>query len=56
MRITWHDDTSVDVYFYGKGKDKAQVALQHNMLAGAKDVERARANWKGALERLSRVL
>ena len=56
MRITWTDETTVEVYFVGKGPGKTQVAVQHNKLAGAMDVERARANWKAALNRLSKFL
>ena len=56
MRITWPDDTSVDVYFVSKGQRKSQVAVQHNKLASAKQVERARARWKAALNRLSNFL
>lgn len=56
MRITWPDKTSVDVYFYSKGPRKTQVAVQHNKLSGAADVDRARADWKSALDRLSKLL
>jgi hypothetical protein len=56
MRITWPDGTSVELYFVGKGPGKSQVAVQHSKLASAKDVERVRANWKAALERLSNAL
>lgn len=55
MRITWPDSTSVDVYFYKKGPGKSQVAVQHNKLACAKDLERVRATWKAALDRLSKI-
>ncbi|MGH7908324.1 MAG: hypothetical protein ACRENW_00565 [Thermodesulfobacteriota bacterium] len=56
LRITWPDNTTVDVYFYGKGPGKSQVAVQHNKLASAKDVERVRARWKAALDRLSKTI
>ena len=56
MRITWPDGTAVDVYFYSKGPGKSQVAVQHNKLAAAKEVERARASWKAALDRLSTTI
>ena len=55
MRITWPDSTSVEVYFYRKGPGKSQVAVQHSKLARAKDVERVRASWKAALDRLSKT-
>ena len=56
MRITWGDGTSVDVNFYGKGDSKSQVAIQHNKLAGAQQVEKAKSHWKAALGRLEKSL
>jgi hypothetical protein len=56
MRITWHDGTHVDVYFYNKGAAKSQVAVQHGKLADSKQVELARSRWKAALDRLSGAL
>lgn len=57
MRITWTDGTtSVEVNFYAKGKAKSQVTVQHRKLAGADEVERMRAYWGEALERLAKVL
>jgi hypothetical protein len=56
MRITWPDKTSVDVYFYSKGPRKTQIAVQHNKLPSAAAVDRARAEWKSALNRLSKLL
>lgn len=56
MRITWPDETSVELYFVGKGPGKSQVAVQHSKLASAKQVERFRAKWKAALDRLSKMV
>jgi hypothetical protein len=56
MRITWPDNTSVELYFTGKAPDKSQVAVQHSKLAKAADVERSRVYWKAALDRLSKSL
>ncbi len=56
MRITWKDDTNVEVYFCSKGASTSQVAVQHSKLARLALVERTRSQWKAALERLSRVL
>ena len=48
MRITWVDGkTNVDVGFHPKGPKKSTVAVQHDKLASAKDVERKRAYWAG---------
>ena len=56
IRITWPDNTHIDVYFYSKSKTKSQVAVQHSKLGSSAQVERARSRWKVALERLSDVL
>jgi hypothetical protein len=56
MRITWSDDTHVDVYFYSKGATRSQAAVQHTKLASSAQVERMRSRWKAALDRLSEVL
>jgi hypothetical protein len=56
MRITWSDGTHVDVYFYEKGGQKSQAAVQHSKLDSPAQVERTRSHWKAALERLSLLL
>ena len=53
MRITWVDGkTNVDVGFTPKGARKSTVAVQHDKLASAKDVERKRAYWAKSLDKL----
>lgn len=56
MRITWNDNTSVEVNFYSKGVSKNQVAVQHSKLDDLTQVERTRSRWKTALDRLSSML
>ncbi len=57
MRITWVDkNTNVDVGFFPKGKDKSQVAVQHDKLADSKAVARMKLFWGKALERLQKTL
>jgi hypothetical protein len=56
MRITWNNNTSIEVNFYGKDESKSQVAVQHSKLASAKQVERTRSYWKSALARLQDTL
>jgi len=56
MRITWNNDSSVEVNFYIKGISKSQVAVQHSKLQSAALVERTRSYWKTAMERLSGAL
>ena len=57
LRITWVDKkTNVDVGFYPKGKDKTQVAVQHDELADAKAVARMKGFWSKALASLQETL
>ncbi len=57
MRITWVDKkTKVEVNFYPKGKDKTQVAVQHDKLADAKAVARMKSFWGKALASLQETL
>jgi hypothetical protein len=46
----------LNIGFYAKGEDKAQIALQVNKLASREDVDRERTAWKGALVKLQAVL
>jgi hypothetical protein len=53
MRITWVDGkTNVEANFYPKGARKSMVAVQHDKLSSAKDVEKKKAYWAKSLEKL----
>ncbi len=52
LRITWPDETHVEVNFYAKAPDKSQVAVQHGKLAKASDVARVKKLWTAALNKL----
>jgi uncharacterized protein YndB with AHSA1/START domain len=56
MRITWPDQTSVDVNFCPKGRGKSQVSVQHGKLPNPKAAARMKAYWKDALARLHSTL
>jgi uncharacterized protein YndB with AHSA1/START domain len=56
MRITWPDDTHIDVYFHEKGSTKSQTAVQHSKLGNSAQVEHMRSHWNAALGRLSGAL
>lgn len=56
MRITWEDDTSVEVGFYAKGEAKSQVAVQHSKLESQDDIEARKAFWGERLEALATLL
>jgi hypothetical protein len=49
------DDTRLSIGFYPK-RDRVQVALQHEKLRNAAAVEKQRAFWKKAFERLEKYL
>jgi hypothetical protein len=58
VRIGWgkNNASKVDLYLTAKGKDKSQVAIQHSKLADAKAVESSKAYWRGALEKLAKLV
>ncbi len=57
IRITWIDGrSSVEVYFWIKGIDKSQVAVQHSKLDSPSDVARSKAYWAEALLKLQELL
>jgi hypothetical protein len=53
LRITWSDETKVDVMFYAKGKDKCQVSVEHSRLKNEKDVAKWKAYWGDRLDALA---
>ena len=59
-RVMWTDgdgkETGVDVSYYANGDAKSRITVMHSKLTDAEDVERSRAYWKAALERLSEYL
>jgi len=56
MRITWPDDTKVDVYFVAKGAKKSTVSVQHRELAQKSDIEKTKTRWAERFAALSEVL
>ncbi len=55
LRIKWPDGSNVAVYFYSKGKAKAQVNVQH-MKLNKEGQTSMRTFWQEKLENLGRVL
>lgn len=55
-RGKWKKDGRLEVGFFAKGPGKAQISLQSNKLSGASAVEKERAAWKKAMERLQKML
>lgn len=56
MRITWPDQTSVELYFTGKGAAKAQVQVQHGKLPDKEAATRMKRYWDERLAALGEVL
>ena len=55
-RGKWKKDARLEVGFYAKGAGKSQIALQVNKLASADAVEKERAAWKKAFEKLNSLI
>ncbi len=56
MRITWPDDTKVDLWFTSKGAAKSSVSVQHRELAQKSDITRVKDYWGERLGALAEVV
>jgi uncharacterized protein YndB with AHSA1/START domain len=56
VRITWDDDTSVEVWLIAKGDTKASVAVTHRKVAGKEDAASRKVYWGERLEALAELL
>ena len=56
LRVTWHQGGNLDVMIYPKGDRKCQCTVDHKKLAGPEEVDRMRAHWGAALDRLKALL
>src|SRR5687767_4611550 len=56
VRITWDDDTSVEVWLTAKGDDRSAVAVSHRKLTSREDSARRKAYWGERLEALAQIL
>jgi hypothetical protein len=56
MRITWDDDTSVELWFTSKGEAKSAVQVQHTKLASKDDATERKAYWGERLDALGELL
>jgi hypothetical protein len=52
----WNDAARINIGFYSKGENKAQIAVQISKLTSEADVERERTEWKAALAKLQLLL
>jgi hypothetical protein len=56
FRGSWNDSARIEIGFYAKGDDKAQIAIQVNRLARKSEVESQRELWKAAVAKLDTML
>src|SRR5437899_3636674 len=56
MRLTWPDNTSVQLGFFAKGVAKAQVQIQHGKLPDKAASTRTKQYWAERLDALGNVL
>jgi hypothetical protein len=55
-RGKWKDGRKLEFGFYAKGDSKAQIALEIGKLPSSVEVERERAAWKKAMEKLQSLM
>ena len=56
LRITWEDETNVEVNIYPKSETKVQVVVQHGKLSTATRAEAMKKFWRMKLTELSSAL
>jgi hypothetical protein len=56
VRLTWPDETTVEVVITAKGAQRSIVAVQHNKLTGAAAVRGAKSFWAARLDALRALL
>lgn len=56
IRITWPDETNLELYFTDKGEEKSQVSIQHNKLKRLEDVAVRKKYWQAQLKNLDSYL
>ena len=56
VRITWDDDTSVEVWLTSKGDARSAVAVSHRKLTNREESARRKAYWGERLEALAGLL
>jgi hypothetical protein len=56
MRLTWDDDTPVEIWFTAKGSGKSVVAVAHQKLRSKSTADALKKTWTENLDRLGQVL
>ncbi len=58
-RLAWAEEggaSNVEFGYYASGPGRSRITIQHSRLTSADEVEKHRAYWKAALERLAEVI
>ena len=56
MRVTWEDETSVEVHFNRKDNGKSQVSIQHCKLPSKAAATKMKEYWGTRLDDLNQLL
>lgn len=56
IRLTWPDQSIVEITFADKGASKSQVAIQHRKLPSSAHATRVKQDWGERLDALARLL
>jgi uncharacterized protein YndB with AHSA1/START domain len=58
LRLGWGRDDAmrVDFNLYARGSGKSQIAIEHSKLADADEVAKMKTYWKGALDKLAKMI
>jgi uncharacterized protein YndB with AHSA1/START domain len=56
VRITWQDDTSVEIWLTAKGEGKSNAQVAHRKLPNRESADRAKAFWSERLDALEAIL
>jgi uncharacterized protein YndB with AHSA1/START domain len=56
VRITWEDETSVEVWLTAKGQGRSSAQVQHRKLPSRESATRTKAFWTERLDALDAIL
>lgn len=56
VRITWEDDTPVEIRLTAKGNSKSSAQVQHRKLPSRESAARVKAFWAERLDALASIL
>jgi hypothetical protein len=56
IRAKWDETTRLSVYFYAKGAEKTQIAVDHMKLTSSRESAKMKSYWFDAVNRLEKAL